>query len=302
MSAGALCLYAATLLTKVHETSPQNIQCEYESRENDLKATIKSHPRYSNLTEDQLSTMAHNLILRDIRNSIAHGNFEIDFNIHTKKLYYILRPRRKDFVVDTPIIISKDALFAANRQHVGKLSIKFILQSKEQIQNTAYNSFGNTLKDFVLPVDMLKLAENYLDVKLKHYNRYKPNENRYMALYYPLLATQMTYEQDDYYNMFEKDSNIFHKIALIRNSISHNEFSFNNKTLDITHTDREKTTTDSLQKNVEMLKLIRDHKNLVIHTKKLGFDSSNSQYLIDKIKCFFDSLFIHGAYEEELSE
>lgn len=300
MHAGALCLYAATLLTKVHETEPQNIACECSEREASLREMIKATPKFASLSEEEVSTMAHNLILRDIRNSFAHGNFEISCDIYTKKLYYVLKPRRKDFVVDKPIIISKDALFAANRQYVGKLVGRYMFLDREQLQYKAKTEFGTELKEFVLPVDMLRLAENYLDGKQKHYQRYKPKTSRYLAMYYPLLVSQMTYEQDDYYNMFNKDSNIFDKIAHIRNAISHNGFAFDNQTFAVTHTDREESTTDPLEKSVRMLKLVRDHKNLVFFTDKFNFSEEAKQYLVDNIKTFFDCLFVHGGYEEEV--
>ena len=77
ISAGALCLYAATLLTKIHENEPENIKCDYKEREQSLKEAIKSKPKFSSLTEEELTSMAHNLILKDIRNSFAHGNFDL---------------------------------------------------------------------------------------------------------------------------------------------------------------------------------------------------------------------------------
>ena len=299
MHAGALCLYAATLLTKVHENEPQNIQCDCAEREAELKSLVKAHPRYATLSEEELSTMAHNLILRDIRNSFAHGNFEISCDYHTKKLYYVLWPRRKDFVSEKPIIISKDALFAANRQYVGKLAGRYMFLDREQLEYKAKHEFGNELKSFVLPVDMLRLAENYLDNKLKHFQKYKPKECRYLALYYPLLVSQMTYDQDDYYNLFNKQSNIFDKIAHIRNAISHDGFAFDNQTFSITHTDRDDSTVDTLEKSVRMLKLVRDHKNLCFYTEEFGFSEEGQQQLIEGIKTFFDCLFVHGGYEEE---
>ena len=140
-----------------------------------------------------------------------------------------------------------------------------------------------------------------MDTKKKYYEKYKPTEPRYIPLYYPLLVSQMTYEQDDYYNMFNKDSNIFAKIAHIRNSIAHDGFQFDNKTFDITHTDRDVESTDPLLKSVRMLKMVRDHKNLV-HLMKETYGLSSDEHLINGIKQFFDSLFVEGGYEDEIYE
>lgn len=302
MSAGALCLYAATLLTKVHELEPQNIECECTEREQALREMIRNNPKYSNFTDDQVSIMAHNLILKDIRNSFAHGNFKISYDVYSKRLYFILCPKRKDFVVDKPILVSKDSLFAVNRQYVKNLGLKYKFLNHIQLECKIKNQIGDELKKFLMPVDMLRLAENYLDRKIKYHEKYKPNANRYWEIYYPFLVSQLTYEQDDYYNLFNKDSNIFAKVAHIRNAISHDGFAFDNKTFDVTHTDRDNSIIDPLIKSVRMLKLIRDHKNLVLYTKELGFKDEDSQYLIDKIKSFFDSLFVYGGYEQEMQE
>lgn len=302
MSAGALCLYSATLLTKVHETQPQNIKCECSEREQALIAMIKQTPKYSSFTDEQVQTMAHGLILKDIRNSFAHGNFELSFDPYSKRLFFVLKPRRKDFIVDKPIIISKEALFDINRLHVGQLGLGKSLLSKQQIASQMQGRYGEALKKIVLPVDMLRLAENYLDNKVKHFDKYRPAQSRYLGIYYPLLVSQMTYEQDEYYNLYHKDSNIFAKIALIRNAISHNGFAFDSKTFDVTHTDRLERTTDPLEKSVRMLKLIRDHKNLISLVKDLGINEQNTEYMVEKIKAFFDSLFVYGGYEQEEDE
>ena len=171
-------------------------------------------------------------------------------------MHFVLQPRRKNFVSDKPIIISKEALLKANRNYVGKLSLRYMFLKPEQFNERVKEQFGSELKNFVLPVDMLRLAENYLDTKKKYYEKYKPTENRYVPLYYPLLVSQMTYEQDEYYNIFNKDSNIFAKIALIRNAISHDGFAFDNTTFDVTHTDRDVESTDPLFKSVRMLKIV----------------------------------------------
>lgn len=302
MHAGALCLYAATLLTKIHETNPESIEFDAADREQCFREMIKANPRFSNLADEEVETMAHNLILKDVRNSFAHGNFEISFDIYSKRLYFVLQPRRKDFVSDKPIVISKDALLKANRSFAGKMGMRYMFLKPEQFDERVRTQFGAELKNFILPIDMLRLAENYLDTKKKYYEKYKPTETRYIPLYYPLLVTQMTYEQDEYYNMFSKDSNIFEKIAHIRNSIAHDGFAFDNQTFDVTHTDRDNESTDPLIKSVRMLKVVRDHKNLVHYTKQLNFSDSASEHLIGGIKQFFDSLFVHGGYEEEMKK
>ena len=299
MHAGALCLYAATLLTMVHEYAPESIECDLKPRENALFEAIRQTPKYDEFSDEQISTMAHNLALKDIRNSFAHGNFEINFDIYSKRLLFVLKPKRKDFVVDAPIVISKDSLFRANRDHLGKVAVKLSAGFNKNFKYDIDAHLGDNFRVLVLPADMLRLAENYLDKKIKSYEKYKPTENRYGPLYYPLLVSQMTYDQSDYYNMFNKDSSIFEKISHIRNAISHNGIKFDNKTFDVSHTDRNDVTVSTIEKSVHMLKLARDHKNLILYCEERDLSADGLQLLTNSVKEFFDTLFVQGGYEQE---
>lgn len=302
MSAGALCLYAATLLIKVYDSSPEYIDFEAEDRELALRDMIRSVPKNLSLTDDEVATRAHSLLLKDIRNSFEHGNFEISYDTETKELYYVLKPRRKGLEGEYPIIISKEALFNANHQALREMAEKFDSLTQTEKNSQITTEFGAHYRKYVLPIQMLKLAENYLVNGVRYSERYKPNSNGYLAIYYPLLVSQMTYEQDEYYNLFNKDSNIFAKIAFIRNAVAHNGFKFDDKLSNIEHTDREIKDTDSLKKSVRLLKLARDHKNLVKWMQQRGMSNTSIvQYMIESIKKFFDSIFIYGGYEEDVN-
>ena len=301
MHAGALCLYATTLLTKVHETNPQWMEFDAKEREDGLIKAIKNSAKYSHLTDEKISTMAHNCILRDIRNCFEHGNFEISYDVYSKRLNYILRPQRKDFVIGKPIIISKEGMFKANRAYIASKGRKYQFLTPEQIVYKAKFEPGIPLKELLLPGDMLRLAENYIDKKLNYRDRYKPTVEKYMPLYYPLLVSQMTYEQDEYYNLFNKDSNIFKKIAHIRNSVAHNTYQFNKK-LDIDYKDRDKNMNNTLEKSVGLMMFARDQKNMILYLQQRIYPREFDPQNIDTIKKFFDEIFIYGGYEEELNE
>ena len=109
----------------------------------------------------------------------------------------------------------------------------------------------------------------------------------------------MTYEQDEYYNLFNKDSNIFKKIAHIRNSVAHNTYKFNKK-LDIDYKDRDRNMNNTLEKTVGLMRFARDQKNMIQYLQKRIQPRVFDQRNIDTIKKFFDEIFIYGGYEEEL--
>ena len=243
------------------------------------------------------------MILKDIRNSFAHGNFEIDYDVYSKRLNYILKPQRKDFVVDKPIIISKQDLFDINRQQLKRKAMPYALMSREQFTSKVKSSHGEQIKEFLLAADMLRFAENYLNPKLKHYEKFKNPENRATINYYALLVGQMTYEQNDYYNLFGRDSNVFTKIAHIRNSMAHGWYNINlklNKRIEPTvdHQDRNDHETEPLSKIVTMLKIIREDKWLIEYVKRNKNNDAYAQKLIGDLKTVFDALFVYGGYEQ----
>ena len=79
MHAGAFCLYAAILISKIHETNPDAIEIESNEREIALQTCIRNSSKYKHLTEEQIQNKAHQMMSKDIRNSFAHGNLKINY-------------------------------------------------------------------------------------------------------------------------------------------------------------------------------------------------------------------------------
>ena len=115
LHAGALCLYATLLMTKIHETDPMKLEPSCEDRINDLKALAKAEPKYAAYTDDQIDNLVNNMIKVDIRNCFAHGNFEINYDIYTQKMNFVLHPMRRDLVSNEPIVIDKNSIMKANK-------------------------------------------------------------------------------------------------------------------------------------------------------------------------------------------
>ena len=119
LHAGAMCLYTATMLTKIYDKSDSQIdtelneiELESNNREIALQNYVRSLPKYSHYTEEQIKKEAHKMLLRDIRNSFAHGNFRIMYNTHTKKLFFVYF----QFIMLLIVVPSKSLIGQVNRK------------------------------------------------------------------------------------------------------------------------------------------------------------------------------------------
>ena len=276
MHSGALCLYAATLLTKVYENALQDIEYDATERISGLLEQMKTKPKFSQYDEDELKAIAREMVEKDIRNAFAHGNFEISYDIYTKKLYYVLQPRRKDFVVEKPIVISKKALFDANRKYVANVGMGFAGLGRAGAEQKFVSDFGNAYKNLLLPVTMLKLSEHYLEKPKKNERPLVLRENQFLSIQYVLNIAKITYEQDDYYKIFGKNSKIFEKIAYLRNAIAHNGYMFTNNGARVCYQDRADNREETVRKTLAYLALANTQKELVMGQIKRGVSSQET--------------------------
>ena len=296
LHAGALCLYATTLITKLHETSPRDFEPYYDERLESYKKLIKSTPKHSNLTDEQVETFAENLITRDIRNCFAHGNLEISYDVHTKKLYYVLVPKRKDFITSEPIVISKQSLLKANQNFIYELGRKYSCYTDQMMQFEVDQNLNKALKSFMLPIQMLKLSEYYLANKPPRKDSVLFDEKLYYLIQYSLLATKLTYDQNDYYEIFGKDSNVFASLALIRNSIAHDNYDFVDLAQKIHYNDEGKTLEESIGESASKLLIVDSQKEIIKTLIKQNRSQASIQNLTEKFKEMFD-FFFGGKYD-----
>lgn len=297
--AGAFCLYTATLMTKIFETCPEKIVFEAKDRENALIEAMKSHKKFASLSDEEHLKIAKRMIITDIRNSLAHGNFEISYDKYSKKMNYVLMPRRKDFIINEPIVISKQALLEANKKFVESISTSIVsFKFKDEDSKKVLNR-SESMKKLVLPVEMLKLSEHYLNNKRNLRQKLSIDEKKYSLIHYILMVAKITYEQDDYYNIFGKDSKMFEKIAFIRNSIAHDSYSFANLTEKVSYDDRDKNFIEKVQESFVSLKVANDQKTLIKGMLDKDYSKESVQSLVDKLKMFFDMMFCGVEYSPE---
>lgn len=298
---GALCLYAAALISKIHETNPSAIQLESNDREIELQNQIKQSPKYSHLTDEQVASKAHEFILKDIRNSFAHGNFKI-YNSAKNGLYFVIQPQRKDFVVDIPIVISSNSLKHAIMSTMSELCASLLFLNETELKSKLSSDLNSLLKALMLPTQMLKISDYYLEGENSHKSPFRIDKKRELLVQYALLATQITYEQDDYYTIFGKDSNIFERISLIRNSIAHDNFLFGAQAKNVNHIDRNRSLDEPLAKSVTYLAAANGLKESILHAQTKGHNQDAIQTLKDKLIECFELFFSNTNSQAELTE
>ena len=123
-------------------------------------------------------------------------------------------------------------------EFLSKEARNYSFMSREQANAKIAGDFGGVLKTMILPSQMMQFSDNYLDKKKTTTKQAPMNVNRYLFIQYILHVTQLTYEQDDYYRIFGKDSKIFGKIALVRNAIAHDSFAFLDDAKKVNYDDR----------------------------------------------------------------
>ena len=285
LHSGAFCLYATTLITKVYENT-ESLNAHYTERKESYKQLVKNKPKFANLTDQELDTFAQNLIIKDIRNCFAHGNFDISYNLHTKKLDFVLRPKRNDFITPEPIVINKTDLINANKKFFRTFAEKYVSLSVQDLKAQFANDPTKPLMSIMIPSQILKLASYYLDNKQTSKSQVLFEKSSSVLILYALLATKITYEQDDYYNIFGKESKIFDTIAFIRNSIAHNGVEFENLADTIKYTDKDRKFTESMRLSVSRLHLIDKQKEVI-----KNLNGEHSQKAMDSLANSFDDMY-----------
>lgn len=285
--AAALCLYSAALITKAYETSFEELELVSNDRELAYQEIIRNSPKFTNLTENQIKDKAHELIIKDIRNSFAHGNFDIGYDVKTNELYFILKPKHGKLSVDTPIVISSKSLKKAIMAPTMALTFK-LLFGDDKLSEEEKNNINNLLKNLLLPTQLLKISDHYLENK-----ELTIDSKRYFFIQYMLLVSQITYELDDYYLIFDKNSTIFERISFMRNAMAHNNILFEQLGQNINYTDRDKSLNQSIQESVATLITANDIKQTIMRLLNKGKSQNSINELKERLKECFDIICIN---------
>ena len=227
----ALCLYSATLLTQVHENLPQvhdyfsgrkseGFNCDQRARQ--LRSKI--YRENQNLSQQQIDQKTEEQLCSDVRNALAHGSFKISFNKNGKPIF-VLSTTYKNEPSNMPVSISYEALFYTVLAKYESFSSQ--APSKEDLykQLDDFTVNPQLLKNYVLPDLLLHMATFFYN---RNYNIPKEKEELirnpvyFRCLQLILLNSLFAYNQNDAYLILSKDSDVFKKLSVIRNSLVHN--------------------------------------------------------------------------------
>lgn len=220
--AEALCLFSALLWIGIDKSS--NVVCDYNARFRDENARRQLHAKsqYRTLTDEQFNDVVAGKIKEEIKNSFAHGNFEVGDSTSGER-FFVLSPKRSPYKSEYKIYVPFQNVCALVLNYINE-QIKHVDQEK-YFQNidvpttllnlfTYYSSNGNTNQE--------KIDDHKFKSNLK-------------ALEIALLCADFTWNEDTYYDDYGKNSEIFKMISLLRNSMRHETFSIssNAKTISI---------------------------------------------------------------------
>ena len=300
--ARALCLYSALLITKLHETEPEKFDAYFDERITDAKKSLVLKPKYASLSSEELDAKINEITMRDIRNCFAHGAFGISFSHNYGRLFFVLYPTKSEIVSGAPIVISADKVAKQIKEYVGKNSVLYsaIVNSPIKIGNV----LDKSLKEMMLPIQMLKLYEHYTDKFKMPKEKTLYSKDIYTYIEYVLLSAKITYEQDEYYNLFGRDSSVFETISLIRNSLAHDTAKYENMAKDLSFKDKHTQTTESIESATAKLLILDSQKQVFENVIKNGndIDADDAAAIKQAFVKVYDFLFSGENTFEEIIE
>ena len=104
-------------------------------------------------------------------------------------------------------------------------------------------------------------------------------------------------KQNDYYNLFGRNSNIFNAISFIRNSIAHDNFEFVDNAHKVNYSDKDRTLSETIGESAVKLLVVDSQKQILCNLKSQHSNESIAS-LAEKFTEIFD-FFFGGKYKLE---
>ena len=300
--ARAFCLYAALLVTNLYETAVDKFEPYLYERKKDAMTSLPQNPKYAAYSEKELDKLIDEITKKDIRNCFAHGSFGIGFVKKTDRLYFVLNTEKSEIQSEHPIIISASTVYRVIRTYLKERSLTELAFLRERPGIGKHHARMDSLPEIVMPANLMGLVDHYMGDEQPIVDSLKEDERLYELLQYITLATKVTYEQTEYYNLFGTDTSMFKALSLVRNSISHKKtkYSFDNG-LNLTHQDKKGTTTGCVLEVATRLGMIDNFKRLA----KLIADYNHEKidevkdHVIEECEKIYKSLFESGMSFED---
>jgi hypothetical protein len=135
---------------------------------------------------------------------------------------------------------------------------------------------GKMMKEIIIPTTFMALTRFYADqANEDDENILKGFKKDSLYIENALLAAMLTYNQNDYYNTFGKESNIFKAVTLVRNSLAHNWMEFSNDGSEQILKDQYKTVSTELKDDFVLVSMKMDIIDSQMRIKKSNPEAEN---------------------------
>ena len=271
--ARAVCLSAALLVNGFLEQGKNETKEEfdkrikmlnpdYEERKNFGRTFLREKNKYASYSDVEMEQELEDTCLRDVRNCLSHGAFEISYNKHTNKMIFVLRPTQSKIVYDAPIIVTEKDLYNAIRKKTQTDAIQIRGYgdfTKEKSKKLIDERFDEMVRNVMLPTTLLMLEDYYVNPRENKDKSQLSSNISLTCMQMALFAAMLTYSQSDYHRIYGADSDLFKEISLIRNSLLHNKTIYGAFFKNVEHNDRHAKGKDGCTNFVvKMRKLEQD--------------------------------------------
>lgn len=194
----------------------------------DLFEKLQKKPPYNTMSEEEFTRAVYKIVLNDVRNSFAHGNFacikKTGKDGKEIKQFWLI-PNRSPFTCDDYMIVVKyDDVFNALA-----LKMQLLMSNTEEYSNIKQNDFNLFAKKYLVPNLLFGLATYYhtgwRNEKFEHSCK-QPDTT--LLMQYLLSETILLVNQNVCHEKFGPDSDLFKNISFNRNSTAHNTSTFSN--------------------------------------------------------------------------
>lgn len=209
----AMCLYTS-LLIQVNNFDFKYLRSfhpQWESRKVAAHNLLREKPKYKDLSDTDFSIKINEIMVKDIRNCLAHGSFYIRRSSSGSVKYneFVFCPTKSEIQSEEPITISFDDIFKVLEKKNPLKSSLFDLKSNAQI-----------IENETIPFLLINMARFYIygnsrqivDINYHQFFSYLLNY---------LSAASLVYNQNDYYAKFGPQSNVFRNVSKFRDAFVH---------------------------------------------------------------------------------
>lgn len=222
----ALCLYANLVTTKTLINKTADLKPKYLGNLDDAKNMLKQKGKYSNLNDDELKAKIEEINLIDTRNCFAHGSFTFTCpgmrqgSPNIKKGLFFLNPTHSSITCPHQLVISFQTVYDLVWQYM-------LDKTDSLLKNARFLSKTNLdidkhIDEFVIPSSLQALVSPHFPPYMRHPMQKTLSDPNFQShLQNTLSCAMFALNQNEFYEIFGADSEVFALVKVFRNSWIH---------------------------------------------------------------------------------